>query len=1059
MALSELFETDLNILTELERDSIKALTLPVKGEEGISQLATAIISRLAPSPSIFSDDAFTVRHSPPKPSPPPPRQDDLRDLQELQALLARKPEIKQRTERLTAAARLIMPYLAWGAEVEHALTQLNREYDGAVTLADRAAVLHGKTSKSAPAYLTGIKFFELPQFPTAAPGRIRIDTELQENEIAAVRARFREIIMRFSEMKSAVETYVLKLAAGSVPKINIDEEVKSMQTFLESLRSLIQYLEIDRSFLSKPENKYQLKGTANLTIAAQFSALQDLIFEIGQAYGAADRNYSEALNFNNSARGKMLQMLEQLKAYSDLSGIKEAVAALEKTAEKMNTDYTNAGLKNAQEHRQAIDQVKAAFNTVVQLRPQVQPPQPVPPPAPAPSGAGPAPPEPPKILNYYFKAIGHCEELTRLRSTLSDTVRGIIEEFTAEQIADMKTQEPTQEDAILVADWALSRRNQVGTLSKEAVALLEKVQHCMEKYLAENFSILVIEPTVGTQYHRIQTLADQVGQEIGKYGEVLRVESLGFTDKDNKVVKKAKVVLGDGTVFTDRAFDTTGSAAPDSWSRVPPPALVAPSPGATSATLPSSPPMPAVPRLSLGKRVRGIGQRIWKGWLTVNGAVARFQNRVVRTVVTVAKRINEQVNRLGRWEDLLVWSTKELPQPQNLLQIDAFSGKKWVSSDTRIIKESRKNRRLVCRLSPDGDRLAEIRKVGSEYFLKVVGKKDVWINGSHVAKRQKINSGDVVLSGDHSFVIDILPIDRSFKRAEGVEWVAGGENGEIVVEHGALLSYRAGRTHNEDAAGHAWINEDEELFMIGDGMGGHAAGEIASLRLMETMVAEMRGSRELSGAIERASEIIYQESKSNPLRKGMGTTVVAALLNHKTKKLQMAWVGDSRGKYIPQDAAQEAALLTRDHTPFWTNQHFGIEPLAEKLPIEELRLEEMTRLENGFENDPMWKNFNHSITSVVGHPKKLVIHVVEMPFLPGPPVNYLLLSSDGLRRGLTERWITELVRQGGSPAAIARRLKDAALKLGTNDNVSIAVIPVPALDLAQLTERIFDNNK
>jgi serine/threonine protein phosphatase PrpC len=367
---------------------------------------------------------------------------------------------------------------------------------------------------------------------------------------------------------------------------------------------------------------------------------------------------------------------------------------------------------------------------------------------------------------------------------------------------------------------------------------------------------------------------------------------------------------------------------------------------------------------------------------------------------------------------------------------------------------------LFIRFAPEGNSLAEVHKVGSRYFLKITGNQQVTINGWPVTEWQQVNHGDTISVGEHMFVIDILPLRRSFKRGRGVEWIAGGESGEIVVEQGALLSSRGGRTHQEDAVAHAWINEDEELFVVGDGMGGHATGEIAGLRLMETVVPEMRSGKELSGAIERASEVIDQESKSNPRRHGMGTTVVAALINHKTNRLQLAWVGDSRGKYIPQDAAQQAGLLTRDHAVYWDNEKLGIKPLAEKLPIEETRLEEIAELETSLEKDPIWIEFKHSITQVVGHPSKLKIHVVEIPFLPGPPVNTLLLSSDGLRRGLTEKWVTELVRQGGSPEVVAKRLIAAALKLGTDDNISVAVIPVPALDLSQpIREEIFENKK
>jgi len=108
------------------------------------------------------------------------------------------------------------------------------------------------------------------------------------------------------------------------------------------------------------------------------------------------------------------------------------------------------------------------------------------------------------------------------------------------------------------------------------------------------------------------------------------------------------------------------------------------------------------------------------------------------------------------------------------------------------------------------------------------------------------------------------------------------------------------RDSNEDCA--AWVacvasGAGGALLIVADGMGGHAAGEVASQLAVETVLAEYSASEAPAGqalarALEAANQRIYRDAQSNPSRRGMGTTCTAAVLLE--AGVVVAHVGDSR---------------------------------------------------------------------------------------------------------------------------------------------------------------------
>jgi serine/threonine protein phosphatase PrpC len=113
------------------------------------------------------------------------------------------------------------------------------------------------------------------------------------------------------------------------------------------------------------------------------------------------------------------------------------------------------------------------------------------------------------------------------------------------------------------------------------------------------------------------------------------------------------------------------------------------------------------------------------------------------------------------------------------------------------------------------------------------------------------------------------------------------------------------------------IEERGQLFAVADGMGGHAAGEVASQMAIETLFAEYYGGDDapmspamrLEQAILTANAQIYEQAGAKASQAGMGTTIVAAVA--RGEWLTIANVGDSRAYLIRDGAVQQ---LTHDHS-------------------------------------------------------------------------------------------------------------------------------------------------
>ena len=223
------------------------------------------------------------------------------------------------------------------------------------------------------------------------------------------------------------------------------------------------------------------------------------------------------------------------------------------------------------------------------------------------------------------------------------------------------------------------------------------------------------------------------------------------------------------------------------------------------------------------------------------------------------------------------------------------------------------------------------------------------------------------------------------------------------------------RKNNEDAF---LVDDDLGLWVVADGMGGQAAGEVASQQAVET-VHEMVQSglrrndgksvkRILESAVQAATYMVFGLAEMDRTKTGMGTTVSAALVQ--PEELLLAQVGDSR---IYRVREGEATQLTEDHTLInWQLQNGLITP------------EEAKRSKQ--------KNV---ITRAVGNRDYVQVDIVSCDVLPG---DTFILCSDGLYAYIQTDELPELIAPGGDDAVAA--LIHLANDRGGKDNITAIVV-------------------
>jgi serine/threonine protein phosphatase PrpC len=250
----------------------------------------------------------------------------------------------------------------------------------------------------------------------------------------------------------------------------------------------------------------------------------------------------------------------------------------------------------------------------------------------------------------------------------------------------------------------------------------------------------------------------------------------------------------------------------------------------------------------------------------------------------------------------------------------------------------------------------------------------------------------------------------------------------MKIRYAAKTDVGMKRTHNED---YFSLIEDEQLFIVADGMGGHASGEVASKMAAETIGEFYNRTREdedatwpykmdrslsyvenrLVCSVKLANLRIFETSSRDLRFKGMGTTLVSSMVAG--DKIYVGHVGDSRVYRIRDGAITQ---LTRDHSL--------LEDYKEAKP-------DMTEEEE--------RNFPHKnvITRALGMRETVQVDIRAHQIVSG---DVYCLCSDGLSGMLTDPQILQICTSAKTLERAVAELVDAANRNGGTDNVTTLLL-------------------
>ena len=239
------------------------------------------------------------------------------------------------------------------------------------------------------------------------------------------------------------------------------------------------------------------------------------------------------------------------------------------------------------------------------------------------------------------------------------------------------------------------------------------------------------------------------------------------------------------------------------------------------------------------------------------------------------------------------------------------------------------------------------------------------------------------------------------------------------------------RNHNEDSF---LIDDELQLYVVADGMGGHAGGGTASRIAVETIDKELRRARDnrdnpfvsvtslqdallpdaLRTAVEKACLAIFTTAQEDPRLSGMGTTVISLVV--RDNQAFFAHVGDSRAYLVRGPLIQQ---ISEDHS----------------LVNEQIKAGMITP------EEAKHSRYKNIITRSVGFEEEVQVDVMGVVAEPG---DVFLLCSDGLANMVEDRELHEVVASTSELADVPKRLIDLANERGGDDNITVIVVQMSA---------------
>jgi PPM family protein phosphatase len=247
----------------------------------------------------------------------------------------------------------------------------------------------------------------------------------------------------------------------------------------------------------------------------------------------------------------------------------------------------------------------------------------------------------------------------------------------------------------------------------------------------------------------------------------------------------------------------------------------------------------------------------------------------------------------------------------------------------------------------------------------------------------------------------------------------------LAVEVAGKTDVGCVRANNEDNFGY---DSRYGIFVVCDGMGGQAAGEVASKMGVDILLDYFRnqsaagetangkngasGARSLSNAIQLANKTIFKAGQEQNGRNGMGSTIVAALV--RGNSLAIGHVGDSRIYLVRQGAIQQ---LTQDHSLVMEQVRRGY------ITLEQAQKSEMQNI----------------ILRALGSEEAVEADVEDLVAVPG---DILLMTSDGLTRYVQDEEILKIVEGPGGLEQACGELVKIARDRGGEDNITCLLVRV-----------------
>jgi serine/threonine protein phosphatase PrpC len=254
------------------------------------------------------------------------------------------------------------------------------------------------------------------------------------------------------------------------------------------------------------------------------------------------------------------------------------------------------------------------------------------------------------------------------------------------------------------------------------------------------------------------------------------------------------------------------------------------------------------------------------------------------------------------------------------------------------------------------------------------------------------------------------------------------------------------RTHNED---NFLIDKKLRLFLVADGMGGHAAGEVASSIAVHEIRDTINNNRELldryrvdhpgvqpyeilqvlESAIQHACSTVHSRAQAEADKRGMGTTATVLLIAGSGDHLRgfIGHVGDSR-VYLARQ--QQSHILTEDHS----------------LMNELVRRGKLNREQ--IESSP-YKQYKNAVTRAVGVYSSVEVDTFDFDILPG---DRFLICSDGMYAYVDEAELPKQLAEG-DVKEVPKKLVAHANASGGHDNITAVVVRVGETASTELAPR------